>query len=121
MGARGENIIHVEGREVPILFTNRALMGVEKRLKKSILAIADGFASTDSGMTEVIVLLHVGMEAARVDSRAGGKPVTMDDAYEVIDKVGFAAVAAPVMEAVAVVLGYSPESDIGEDGADPNA
>jgi len=118
-GARGEATFVVDGREVTVLFTNRALAGVERRLNKGIIGIADGLLSGASGMTEIAALLQAGMEAARIDAKRGGRSVSMEDAYDVLDRAGFAAVAAPVMEAVAAVLAYAP----GENGhePDPNA
>lgn len=111
MGARGERTFRVGNRDITVLFTNRALAGAERRLEKGIIGIADGLLSGVSGMTEMAVLLQVGMEAARVDARAGGNQISLDRAYEVLDEAGFSAVAVPVMEAVAAVLAYKPEDD----------
>jgi hypothetical protein len=108
MAARGERTFKSGSREVTVLFTNRALAGAEKRLGKGIIGIADGLLSGASGMAEIAVLLQVGMEAARVDARQGGQQISLEKAYDVLDEVGFAAVAQPVMEAVAAVLSYAP-------------
>lgn len=107
MGARGERIIHLEGREVTVLYTNRALVGAEKRLGRGIVTVMEGFSNGSSGLFEAITLLHVGMEASRVDSKSSYKPVTMDDAYEVVDEIGFTATIVPVVEAIADVISYS--------------
>jgi len=70
----------------------------------------------------VAILLQVGMEAARVDAKAGGNQVSLDQAYAVLDQAGFAAAASPVMEAVAAVLGYAGEAAAADEGeASPNA
>lgn len=126
MGARGESTFRANGREVTVLFTNRALAGAEQRLKKGIIGISQGLLSGETGLTEIAVLLQVGMEAARVDARAGGRQVSLDDAYKVLDDAGFAAVAAPVLMAVADVLSFAAGDDAiegqgGGDGSDPNA
>lgn len=121
MGARGERTIRAGGREVPVLFTYRALVDAEKRLGKPILSVVEGFTSGSSGLTETITLLHVGMEAARVDGKQGGLPVSLKDAYRVMDEAGFAEVAGPVMAAVADVIGYSGDGSAGEGEPDPNA
>ena len=122
MGARGESIIHVNGHEVNLLFTNRALLSAEKQLGKGILGILDGFMSNTSGYTELVALLRAGMEAARIDTRSSGKPVSNNDAIDLIDEIGFAAALTPVMEAVAIVISYSPdqEDEIAERSSDPN-
>lgn len=122
MAARGERSIKVNGREVHVLFTNRALANVERRLEKTISGL---FENKDSlGITETAVLLHVGMEAARVDARSGGHPVSMNDVWNVLDEVGWTEVLPVVVLAVADVLTYSAADDEysdSENGADPNA
>lgn len=116
-GARGERSFSANGQTVTVLFTNRALAGAEKRLGKGIIGVAQGLVDGGSGLTEVAVLLQVGMEAARQDAKAGGRQVSLDDAYNVLDAAGFANVAGPVMEAVADVLGYTGAA---AEPADPN-
>jgi len=108
-GARGEGTISLPDRDVTVLYTNRALMTAERQLGKSILAVAEGFASNATTIGDVAQLLLVGMQAARREQ--GGSPVTMDGALDVLDQAGFGAVAAAVMEAVAAVLGYSASAD----------
>jgi len=114
-GARGEATIQTDDGEVEVLFTNRALATAEKFLGRSIIGIAQGFVDGGSGITEVVRLLQVGMEAARRDARSGSRAVTLNDAFAVLKQAGFAAVAAAMMEAVAAVLSY------GQEEADPNA
>lgn len=115
-GARGERILLVDNKEVRILFTNRALAGAERRLSRGIVAIVEGFNTGSSGLFEVATLLNVGMEASRVEYKSGGKPVSMDDAYDILDKVGFATAATSVVQAVADVISFEPETN----GNDPN-
>lgn len=119
-GARGEQTFQAGSREVTVLYTNRALAGAEKRLGKGIVGVAQGLLEGSSGLTEVAVLLQVGMEASRIDTKAGGRSVSLEDAYGILDRAGFGTVAAAVMQAVAAVLGYSGEPTPEDDPA-PNA
>lgn len=111
MTARGERTFQAGDKSVTVLFTNRALANVERTLGKGIVGVAQGLLDGRSGLTEVAILLQAGMEAARIDARAGGAKVTLTDAYDVLDLIGFSTVASPVMEAVAAVLGYSAPDD----------
>ena len=127
-GARGEGTLTTaDGDEVRVLYTNRALAEAEQAMGKSVLAVAQGFADGDSGIGDMAALLQAGMEAARHDGREGGRRVAVNDAFEVMDAVGFAGVATVVMEAVSDVLSYDPassESELGSsnnEDADPNA
>jgi len=112
MGARGEATIEADGREVRVLFTNRALAEIETRLKQSIIAVAHGMADGSSGITEAVHLLRAGMEAARRDAHEGGT-VSLADAFQVLDDAGYTKVVLAVSEAIAAVLSY------GTDGAEP--
>lgn len=116
MGARGEGTIQAGDREVSVLFTNRALADAEKAIGRGIIGVAQGFQDGRSGVGDVAHLLQAGMEAARRDERRGGRSVTIQDAYEVLDKAGFTAVANAVMLAVAAVLEYDGRDDV----EDPN-
>lgn len=107
MSARGEGTINADGREVLVLFTNRALAEAEHHMGKSAMGVANSFSSGDASLTDLAYLLRAGMEAARRDARLGGKPVSMEMAYKVLDEAGFVAVATVVMTAVADVLSYS--------------
>lgn len=110
MGARSEHVIKTESGEVRVLFTNRALADVEALTGKSILALANGFTDGSSGITEVAQVLRAGMEAARRDGNTGGKAVSIQDAYDVMDAAGFTTVATVVMAAVAEVIGYGSKN-----------
>lgn len=121
MPARGTGAIRLEdGREVSVLYTNRAIMGVEKTLNRGIIGLLEGFVSGESGIGELAAMLQAGMEAARRDARAGGSPISLNDALDVLDAAGFAAVAAPVMEALAAVIGYEADNGYREGHQDPN-
>jgi len=122
MGARGESIIHAKGRDIYLLFTTRALINAEQQLGKSTSVIMRSFVSNTIGYTELVALLRSGMEAARMDARIGGRPVSNNDAIDIIDEVGFIAAITPVMDAVAAVTIYKAdeENEAAEDGTDPN-
>ncbi len=120
MGARGESTIQTETGEVRVLFTNRALVAAEKAMGQSVLAVSQGFVGGESGITEMVHLLHAGMEAARHDAREGGRRVTVNDAIRIMDEVGLAGVAGPVMESVAAVLSYDPAFAKDAEEEDPN-
>ncbi len=118
-GARGEAVIEVPGGEpVTILFTNRALADAERATGKSVLDLAREAGQGRLGMADTAQLLYVGMEAARRDARVGGRAYNVNDAYAVLDAVGYARVAAPVMEAIAAVLAFEAG---GEEGDNPPA
>lgn len=124
MGARGEAIIVTEDRDVPILYTNRAIAEAEESTGKAIIGMLDGFQTGSSGITELAHLLRAGMEAARREARLGGRRVSLPQAFDVLDEVGFAAAAEAVMTAVAAVLAYGTDAEDeldGLEGADPNA
>ena len=110
-GARGEATIQAGEREVHILFTNRALAEAEGQIGKSVIGVAQGFAEGTAGISDIAYLLRAGMEAVRRDVRAGGKVVTLNDAFQVLDEAGFTAVTVAVMEAVSAVLSFSGDQD----------
>ena len=121
LGARGTARIVAGEREVEILFTNRALAEAEAAVGRSIVGILEGFQQNTCGVTETVKLLRVGMEAARRDSRTGGHVVTDNDAFEVLDRVGYTRVLTIIMEAIAVVLGYDAEGEATTEAESPNA
>jgi len=51
------------------------------------------------------------MEAARREDRLGGNPISLDDAYRVLDEVGFTDVAIAVMTAISEVLSYKQDQE----------
>lgn len=126
MAARFEGTLEVKDtkgktREIRVLFTNRALAEAEQAMGKGVIGVAKGFATGETGMVEIAYLLKAGMEHARRDAKEHGRPVSLNDAYEVLDDAGFSRVAQVVMESVAAVLSYDPENVLPiEDGADPN-
>lgn len=97
MTARGERTFVVDGRDVRILFTNRALARVEADTGKSVTVLLRQMADGNIGIGDVAHLLHRGLEGA-------GHAATLDDAYNLLDKLGFMRVAPLVLEAFADAL-----------------
>lgn len=107
-GARGEGYLTVEGEQIPILFTNRALAEAEQMTGKGVLQLVREAKDGDMSIGDTANLLRVGLEHARRESGSGHKAYTMLDAWRFLDVLGFGAVAAAVLEAVAAVLAYGP-------------
>ncbi len=109
MSARGEGTIRVDGREVTVLFTNRALVQAEKQMGKSVIGVVNG-GYERLGLSELVVLLRSGMEAAHRDNGETVR-VTLDDAYEVLDLAGFTSVYGVVVKGISDVISYSQNGD----------
>jgi hypothetical protein len=114
MGARGETTLRVGETEYRLLYTNRAIAEAEAALGKSIIAVA-----REPGIADVGQLLAAGMEAARREAKTGGRAYTVNDAYHVMDEVGFATAAKAVLEAVAAVLSYSSAEESEPESPNP--
>jgi len=106
----GQKTIITSDREIELLYSNRAIANAERVMEKGIIGVLNGFQDGGSGIFEVAVLLQAGMEAARRYHRSGGKRVTMDDAYEILDKYGFTIIASNVFEAIGEVIAKGDES-----------
>ncbi len=113
-GARGESQLEVKGQTHNLLYTNRALIEAEQQTGKSILALFDGVRDNTLRFGELVIMLRVGLEAARRDSKAGGKPVTQEDALNISEEAGFTAVLEAVLTGMGAVLKYSGEEETGE-------
>ena len=120
MGARGEATLQVGEREVTLLFTNRAIADAEDKIGKGILEILVGFEQGRGSILDTAHLLRAGMEAARREARTAGRPVSLPQAFEVMDEVGFTEALSTVAIAIAAVLGYDTDADEAEDELDPN-
>lgn len=105
--------------EVRLLFSNRALADAERIMGKGIIGVLSGFNEGQSGISDLSILIQQGMEAARRYYREGGKRVTIQDAFDLLDDVGFSNVASPVFEAIGAVLSYDADQDQEEDDS-PN-
>jgi len=117
-GARGEATITTPDGEVSILYTNKALADAERATGKSVLELVGSARDGRLGVGDIAQLLYVGMEAARRDARVGGRSHTINDAWGVLDAVGFGTVTIAVIGAMAAALNYEPG---GEDEDSPPA
>ncbi|MDZ4346865.1 MAG: GTA-gp10 family protein [Candidatus Binatia bacterium] len=108
-GARGEGILELDGEQYAILLTNRALADAERMTDKSILQLLGGVEMGTLRITDVIHLLTVGLEYARKDGggKAGGH--NTNDAWRLMDGLGFTTVAKAVYDALKAVLNYDLE------------
>lgn len=122
-GARGEGYIDDGENRVEVLFTNRALMEAERATGKTVMQIARALESDGLGITDVAHLLAVGMEHARREARRlgrhGGRGFNVNDALDLMDRVGWATCTAVVMEALSAVLQYGTGTG-DESSADPS-
>lgn len=106
-GARGEGYLELDGESHAILFTNRALADAERATGKTMLQLMQSAQGGALGIGDIAHLLAVGLEYARREGRTGGRSYTLNDAWRFLDQLGFAAVAAVVLEAMAAVMAYS--------------
>lgn len=114
-GARGEVFLEIGEKRYIVLFTNRAIAEAERATGKSIIGMAQGFSQGEVGVYEVAHLLQAGLEAGRREARIGGKQFSMNDAYRLMDAVGFTEVTAAIFGAVTEVLSYHGEEAAGRD------
>ena len=105
MSARGERFLETEDGEIRILFTNQALAEAEQRMGKPVLAVARDLVNNQSGVTEVAHLLRAGMQSANNNGRVKSS-VSLHQAYQIMDEVGFTVVMKAVLEAMTDVLMY---------------
>jgi len=110
MGARAESVLQAGDKEVRLLYTNRALAEAEAQSGKSIVTITTGLSTGASGIGDIAVVLRAGMEAARRESRSTNQPVSLNDAYEVMDEVGFEQVTTVIVTAIAEVISYGSKN-----------
>jgi hypothetical protein len=118
-GARGEGYLELDGETFAVLFTNRALAEAERALGKSVVQIANAFGRDAIGVGDVAQLLTVGLEHARRDSRSRPQSYTINDAWDLLDKLGFAVVVEAVMLAIVQVISYRPTKDKDGETANP--
>ena len=114
-GARGETYLTVDGEETPVLLTNRALANAERLIGRSILLVLREAGSLSFGINETAILLREGLEQARRDQRTRAQPYRVEDAWRIMDQVGFSQVARAVMGALNTCLSYDPDEEPGLD------
>lgn len=107
-GARSEAIVTVDDEEIELLFTNRALAEAERAMGKGLWG---GLQADELRVDDVAHLIRAGLAAARREHGGSGKPVSMDDAWRLMDALGFQKALQIAAEAIAEVLTYEPEDD----------
>ena len=115
-GARGEAFLQAGDESYPILFTNRAIFRAERVISKPVLQITSALSEQTLSMGDLVRMLLIGLEEGRRDAREGNRPYALNDAWDILDAVGFRAALVAVFEALAQVLSYSQEA--GEQEAD---
>lgn len=116
-GARGERILEAGGRRYTVLFTNRALAEAERVCDRPIIGILTSAQGGELSISTVARVLQIGIEYGRRDAHEAGPQLTMDDAWRIMDELGFPAVTQAVFMAIADVLGYK-QAEEGENSAD---
>lgn len=117
MGARGEAKIELRDdngeitETVVVLFTNRALAEAEQATGKSVMQLLSAAVRSDMSVCDIAQLLAVGMEAARREARTGSRALTLNDAYRVMDHVGWKRVASAILPALTAVFAYDQEEE----------
>ncbi|MFH0902333.1 MAG: GTA-gp10 family protein [Pseudomonadota bacterium] len=110
-GARGEGYLDLDGETYAVLFTNRAIAEAEKATGKGILQLLNGFRNDTTGVIDLVQLLAVGLEAARREGRSRAGGYNINDAWRLLDQLGFATVAEVVFGALADVMSYRPKRE----------
>jgi hypothetical protein len=105
-GARGEGYLELDGETYAILFTNRAIAEAEQATGKTILQLVNAGASNGLGMREVSQLLTVGLTWARREGLGTARGNVAQDAWRLLDQLGFAACLEIVLTALADVIGF---------------
>jgi len=112
-GARGEGTVEFQGQTLPVLLTNRAIAEAEKATGKTMIQLAQAGSTGDIGMNDIVQLLRAGLEYGRRDADIKRQVYSVDDAYDVLDALGFATCAKVVILALSDVLSYRGEDDTG--------
>jgi len=110
MGARGEVVLNAGERRVTVLFTNRALAKAETALGRNVMAMLREASSSGFGMNDVAQLLQIGLDASRREN-GEAQAVTLDDAYLVLDEIGYMDGMRAVIEALSAVMTFGGERD----------
>ena len=113
-GARGERFLEAGGQRYTVLFTNRALAEAERALDKPIISLLTAAQAGELSIGDVARLLQIGIEHGRRDAQSPGPQLTANDAWAIMDELGFSAVTGAVFGAVADVLSYGAAPVEGE-------
>lgn len=110
-GARGEGYLDLDGETYVVLFTNRALADAERATGKTVMQLMAAVQNNLIGMGDIAHLLAIGLEYARREHRSRAGSYNVNDAWRLLDQLGFATVAAVVLEALAAVMSYRPNRE----------
>lgn len=110
-GARGEGYLELDGERHVILFTLRALADAERATGKSVMQLMATAQHNTMAIGDVAQLLIVGLEYARREHRDRTRGYDLNDAWRLLNGLGFAPVAAAVFEALAAVMAYRGGDD----------
>ena len=116
-GARGEGYLDLAGETYAILFTNQAIADAERATGKTIMRLLRGFSGDDIGVADVAALLQVGLQYARRERLGTASGNDTQNAWRLLNQLGFGTVAPIVMEALVAVINYRPKGE----SADPPA
>lgn len=109
-GPRSEVTFDSGEGTVGLLYTNRALAEVETQTGKSVWMMVEVFGKGFyPPIVDLVVLLKAGMEAYRREHDPYSTQVSTDDAYRVLDLVGYSFAVTQVMPAVGEVLFFTRE------------
>ncbi len=107
-GPRSEVTFESGEGTVGLLYSNRALAEVEAQIGKSVWMLVDVFGNGYyPAIHDLVLLLRAGMEAYRKEHEPSAKPVSLDDAYKVLDLVGYSYTVTQVMPAAGEVLFFT--------------
>ena len=108
-GARGEGYLELDGETYVVLFTNRSLADAERATGKTVVQMANASQTGSLGIGDVAHMLAVGLEWGRREGRQQGGTYNINDAWRLLDQLGYAACAEVVLSALADVLAYRPK------------
>lgn len=116
-GARGEGLLTVDGETYAVLFTLRALADAERATGKTVMQLMTMAQAGAFGVGDLAQLLTIGLEYARREGRTRAAGFNLNDAWRLLDQLGFTPVATVVIEALTAVMTYAPAKE----GAGPPA
>ena len=121
VGARGEGFLELDGERYVILFTLRALADAERLTGKSVMTLMTAAQRGDLFIGDLASLVVVGLEAARREHRDRPRGYDANDAWRLLEGVGFTAVMVVVLEALVSIMSFTREAAPMEKPSDPPA
>jgi len=105
-GARGEGYLELDGKRYELLFTNRALVEAERLTEKSAMRFLRDAKAGDISIGDVAQYVSVGLRYSSRDGGVQGAGLDVNNAWRLLDGIGFETVAAVVLVALAAVMSY---------------